>query len=95
MSLVREAYDIIHLALWSALAAFVIIFFVFVWPDLPAIQREIAARQHLAEEQEVNDLCVKWGLKLQTPAHTSCAIDLRQYRTRIEERTASSIRGIF
>jgi hypothetical protein len=81
-------YDAVHLALWAGLAAFIIIFLVFVAPYIPETQARLARQQELLDLQEVSALCEKWGLIAKTHEHTLCMIDLRKYRGRIEQRIA-------
>jgi hypothetical protein len=77
------------------LAAFVIVFVVFYAPYMPAALRASEARQTLLDEQDLSDLCVKWGLILQTREHTACTMDMRQFRSGIEQQLIARFQGVF
>lgn len=87
---VSQAYDIVHLALWSVLIAGLICFALFVLPDIPAAQARYAAARAL-EIQSTQDLyCRKLGMKPGSLGYRDCLLDLQDYRATIERRLAEN-----
>jgi len=81
-----SAHGAVDTALWALVVAFVIFFAVMVAPKMPeyrAKQELIRARQIAAEH---DGYCRKWGMAPGTHEHTVCAMDLQEFRTRVEQR---------
>lgn len=91
MALVRGVYDEVHLALWAALIAFLLYFSVFVAPKLPELRAaaEAAQLQQITAENEA--FCAKWRMGPESPMHSECLFDLRQFRANIENQLAANI----
>jgi len=84
--LVQRAYGAVDTALWALLVAFVIFFAVVVAPKIPdnrAKQELMRARQIVAEH---DSYCRKWGMQPGTHEHTTCTMDLQEFRARVEQR---------
>jgi hypothetical protein len=76
------------LALWAALVTFLIYFAVFVAPKI-ADGQAAAERVRLQEIAAENEgYCAKWRMGPGTAMHDDCIYDLRELRTKIENRFA-------
>jgi hypothetical protein len=61
-----------------------------------AVQRQSAAEIARVQQvaQENREICEKWGLKLRTPEHVACTLDLDEVRARQDRETASRMMGL-
>jgi hypothetical protein len=91
LALARSVYDIVHLALWSILVAFVLFFLAFIAPRLPeaAARAERLRIQEIAQENE--GYCAKWQMGLGTKMHDQCMLDLQELRANVENRFADQL----
>jgi len=91
LAIVQSIYDYVHLALWAALAAFVLFFLAFIAPRLPeAVARAERLRiQEISQENE--DYCAKWQMGLRTKMHDQCILDLQELRWKIQNRFADNL----
>jgi hypothetical protein len=91
MATARSVYDIVHLALWSILVAFVLFFLAFIAPRLPeaAARAERLRIQEIAQENE--GYCAKWQMGLGTKMHDQCMLDLQELRANVENRFADQL----
>ena len=90
-TLAQSIYDYVHLALWAALAAFVLFFLAFIAPRLPeaAARAERLRIQEISQENE--DYCAKWQMGLRTKMHDQCILDLQELRWKIQNRFADNL----
>ena len=91
LALARSIYDIVHLALWAMLTAFVIFFLAFIVPSLPEAARraERLRIQEIAQENE--GYCAKWQMGLGTKMHNQCILDLQELRWKAQNRFADQL----
>jgi hypothetical protein len=89
--LVQSIYDYVHLALWAALAAFVVFFLAFIAPKLPeaAAQAEALRFQEISQENEA--YCAKWQMGPGTKMHDQCIFDLQELRAKVANRFADRL----
>ena len=85
MKIVRQVYDWIEFALWAGLTAFVIYFVIFIAPNVPEIARRAESIRAMNNAAENSSYCEKWGMKRGTHEHTLCAMDLQEFRKKIEQ----------
>jgi hypothetical protein len=86
VAMARTVYDKVNVVLWATVTAFVIYLAVFVAPNLPgriAAERSLRSQEVAAEDAAY---CTKWRMGPGTPMHNECLADLRELRTRIENR---------
>ena len=91
LTVVQSIYDLVHLALWATLAAFVVFFLAFIAPRLPesAARAEALRIQEIAQENE--GYCAKWQMGLGTKMHDQCLLDLQALRWKIQKRFADML----
>jgi hypothetical protein len=91
LALVRSIYDIVHLALWAILVAFVLFFLAFIAPKLPeaAARAEMLRIQEITQENE--EYCAKWQMGLGTKMHDQCISDLQELRWKVQNRFADQL----
>lgn len=89
--LIRNVYDMVHLALWSLLIACVIFFCVFTLPQLPQVQAKMEAQRILSLQAENSAYCEKWGFAVSTQKHQACLLDLQELRTKIDQRASAEV----
>jgi hypothetical protein len=84
-------YDNVYLAGWSLALSGLICFIIFAVPKLP----QARARAELLRAQEISAetkyYCEKWGMPEGTYAHIMCALDLQEFRAKIEKRMADDM----
>jgi hypothetical protein len=87
--LVRRLHFEINLLLWSGLIAFLIIFGLFMAPNIRAYQAayEAVRASELSAENDV--YCRRWNFVRGTNPYRSCLDDLHSLRKSIEKRAAA------
>jgi hypothetical protein len=87
--LFRRLHFEINLALWSGLIAFLIVFGLFVAPNVRAYQAAYQASK-ASEQSSQNDMyCRRWNFVPGTEAYRSCLDDLYALRMSIENKLAT------
>jgi hypothetical protein len=81
---IGRVYDLLHLALWSLLIAFLLFFALIVLPKVPARQARQQAMRMLQNEAEYDAYCRGWGLMPGTRLYAQCLTDLAQFRRSVE-----------
>jgi hypothetical protein len=89
MPLIRHLHFEINLALWSGLVAFLIMFTVFVAPNLRAYQAAYEAVRASEISSENDMYCRRWNFIAGTNAYRSCLDDLHTLRKSIENEAAT------
>jgi hypothetical protein len=69
---IGRVYDLVHLALWSLLMAFLLFFALVVLPKVPAQQARQQAVRMLQNEAEYDSYCRGWGLMPGTRLYAQC-----------------------
>jgi hypothetical protein len=95
ISLARRLYDEAHIALWAGLVAFLIMFGLFVAPNLRATQAAWQAHKDAELSAENDMLCRRWNFVPGTNAYRSCLDDLQMLRASIDKRRADEIDILF
>jgi len=90
-TLVGRIYDIVHVALWSGLFAFVIFFCLFVLPQVPQSRAKMEAVRILELQAENDAYCEKWGFPRGERKHQECVLDLQALRTKIDQRALDDV----
>jgi len=90
-TLVGRIYDVVHVALWSGLFAFVIFFCLFVLPQVPQSRAKMEAVRILELQAENDAYCEKWGFARGGRKHQECVLDLQALRTKIEQRAVDDV----
>jgi hypothetical protein len=86
--LIIKVYDTVHMALWSSLIAFVILFCVFTLPGIRQLRAEMNGKIVLGLAAENRHYCTKWGFAPSTEKHAACIQDLQELRAKIDQRAA-------
>jgi hypothetical protein len=91
LAIAQSIYDYVHLALWAALAALILFFFVYTVPRLrEGVTRAEGLRiQEISQENEA--YCAKWQMGLGTKMHDQCILDLQELRWKAENRFADQL----
>jgi len=89
--LVGRIYDVVHVALWSGLFAFVIFFCLFVLPQVPQSRAKMEAVRILELQAENDAYCEKWGFPRGGRKHEECVLDLQALRTKIDQRALDDV----
>jgi hypothetical protein len=84
-------YDNVHLAVWSLALSGLICFIIFVVPKMPEarVRAELLRAREISAETKY--YCEKWGMPEGTHAHILCALDLQEFRAKIEKRMAQDM----
>ncbi len=86
--LVSQLYDIMHIALWSLLIAFIIFFCVFTLPRMPQLAAEMQAKRILEIAAENRSYCEKLGIVPGSRKYAACIMDLDELRAKIYQRAS-------
>jgi hypothetical protein len=89
MLLVRRLQSETNLLLWSGLIAFLIIFGLFLGPNIRAYQAAFEAVRASELSSENDMYCRRWNFVPGTNAYRSCLDDLYTLRKSIENRAAA------
>jgi hypothetical protein len=89
MPLIRRMHFEINLALWSGLVAFLIMFGLFVSPNIRAYQAAYQAVRASELSSENDMYCRRWNFLPGTTAYRSCLDDLHALRKSIDNRAAA------
>jgi hypothetical protein len=89
MPLIRRLHFEINLALWSGLVASLIMFGVFVAPNIRAYQVAYEAVRASELSSENDMYCRRWNFIPGSNAYRSCLDDLHALRKSIEKRAAA------
>jgi len=87
---IGRAYDLVHLALWSSLIAFLLFFALIVLPNVPGRQARQQAMRMLQNEAEYDAYCRGWGLMPGTRLYAQCLTELAQFRRSVETQFADN-----
>jgi hypothetical protein len=86
MPLIRRLHFEINLALWSGLIAFLIMFGLFVAPNMRASQAAWQAAHEVESSSENDVYCRRWNFVPGTAAYRSCLDDLHALRDTMAKR---------
>src|SRR5512142_2799172 len=89
MLLVRHLHFETNLLLWSGLIAFLVIFGLFLEPNIRAYQAAFEAVRSSELSSENDMYCRRWNFVRGTNAYRSCLDDLHSLRKSIEKRAAA------
>jgi len=87
---VGRVYDLVHLALWSLLIAFLLFFALIVLPNVPGRQAKQQAMRMLQNQAEYDAYCRGWGLMPGTRLYAQCFTYLAQFRRSVETQFADN-----
>lgn len=90
MIIVRQVYDWVETALWAGITSFVIVFVIYIAPNVPEMARRAEATRAMNNAAENSAYCEKWGMKRRTHEHVLCTMDLQGFRKKIEQDLADS-----
>jgi hypothetical protein len=85
---VVRIYNQVNLALWAALAAFLLFCAFVIVPQMPRTQAEAKAARVAAREREDAFYCKRWGFAEDTAAYAGCMSDLIALRRSVEQQLA-------
>jgi hypothetical protein len=86
-TIIRWAYDTVHMVLWAILAAWV----AYIIVSIPRLSEAAATAEHQRAQEisKENDFyCEKWGMRPNTHEYIICTMDLNEIRAKVEERIA-------
>jgi hypothetical protein len=88
MPIIRRLHFEINLALWSGLIAILMMFSLFVAPNIRATQAAYEAARASQASSENDMYCRRWNFTPGTVPYRSCLDDLLTLRASIEKRLA-------
>ena len=86
MPVVQRLHFETNVALWSGLIAFLIVFGLFVVPDITKYQAAYQAAKASQVSSENDAYCRRWNFVRGTGAYRSCLDDLQTLRNSIEKK---------